>query len=135
MLLCAFPSTSIFTILSLSAAPYSIVLSALTDGVWSLIIFLYSGERENHLWAITSSSLYLMFGHVVPLNWLRFWTRVLLCLLCISSSIYIYIYIYIGSSLIFFYFAVVDCQSEPVTLRALPTPPSVILQEFVSFSW
>ena len=24
--------------------------------------------------------------------------------------------------LIFFYFAVADCQSEPVTLRALPTP-------------
>ena len=40
-----------------------------------------------------------------------------------SSSVQILHYIYLASSLIFFYFAVVDCQSKPVTLRALPMPP------------
>ena len=39
-----------------------------------------------------------------------------------SSFVHILLYIYLTSPLIFFYFAIVDCQSEPVTLRALPTP-------------
>ena len=111
---------NIFTILSLSVAPYSIASSAQANRVWSLtllLIFLCLGERENHLWVITSSSLYLMFRHVAQLNWLHFWTMALLRLLCISS--FIYISPPPSFSSIFF---VVDCQSELVTLRALPMP-------------
>ena len=39
-----------------------------------------------------------------------------------SSSMYILPYIYLASLLIFFYFTVVDCQSELITLKTLPTP-------------
>jgi len=50
----------------------------------------------------SSSSLYLMLGHVVQLNWLRFWTRASFRLLCISSLIYL------ASFPIFLYFTAID---------------------------
>ena len=61
--------------LPLSVAPYSIVPSALADGLWSLIcsfsIYLGKGVFING----SLSSHHLMLGHVAQAGWPRFWTK------------------------------------------------------------
>ena len=63
----------------------------------------------------SSSSHYLLLGHMVQLNWLCFWTRVSLRLLCTSN---IYIYIYMSQFFLPSHF-IIDSEREFVTLRTL----------------
>ena len=63
----------------------------------------------------SSSSHYLLLGHMVQLNWLCFWTRVSLRLLCTSN---IYIYIYMSQFFLPSHF-IVDLEREFVTSRTL----------------
>ena len=80
------------------------------------LIFLCSGERESFMGDYLEQPLFDVRTRV---------ETQLAPLLVQGHRFVFYAYppLYIPHlPLIFFYFAVVDCQSEPVTLRALPTP-------------
>ena len=63
----------------------------------------------------SSSSHYLLLGHMAQLNWLYFWTRVSLHHSCTSN---IYIYIYMSQFFLPSHF-IIDSEREFVTSRTL----------------
>ena len=81
----------------------------------------------------SSSSLYLMPGHVAQSNWLRLWTRMSLHLPCLSFPIYTSPFPSFFSILL-----LLTVTTNPSLEKSSPTSSAltqiVIFQEFVSFT-
>ena len=138
MSLYAFPSVSVhiynFIPISCPLLHSFISLSWRVMELNFIISFLLLRREGKSFMDDSSSILYLMLGHMAQLNWLCFWTRALLRLLCISSLIYT-LPPSSFSSILLLLIIKANPSLREIFPRRLALAKTIIFQKSISFTW